>query len=413
VRVEASRAGGVRRRGLGFGAAFLTGMLVLLVVTLIAGLIFVVSPGGASTAAATFLKAQPGSLRWDGKHQLNILFASLSRPSGPASSMMIVSYDPSTDSVSTLAVPRNLWVTVPGSGQADIADAYSNGGVSTLLRTVESVTHLVIPYYVVMAKATVARWIDALGGVTVRVDAPLGRTADGHPVLTPGKTRVSGVQALTFALSRGPYDTNDSFRLLRQQSLFKALMHHDLLPQNLFRIPQVLTSLGTGLQTNFPYNQVPDLANRLSDVPARRIRTDLISTTNGTASSYNATGQNVLLPDRQRIPSLVGRLFPEERIPSAGKVAVLNGSGISGQAAGLATWLAQARIPIGKIASAPSYNFTHTQIWVGEPAAGSVPQVARSLSALLQAPMVRHKLPPGNAAVAVVIGQDYQDPTQQ
>lgn len=413
MRVEASCAGGVRRRGLGFGAALLTGMLVLLVVTLIAGLIFVVSPGGTSTAAATFLKAQPGSLKWDEQHRLNILFTSLSSPSGPASAMMIVSYDPSSQTVSTLAVPRNLWVTVPGSGQADIAEAYGSGGASTLLQTVESVTHLVIPYYVVMTNTTVAHWIDALGGVTVRVDAPLGKTADGHPVLTAGKRRVTGTEALTFALSRGPYDTDDSFRLLRQQTLFTALVHHDLLPQNLFRIPQVLTSLGAGLQTNFPYNQVPDLASRLSAVPTGRIRAGLISTVNGTASSYNATGRRVLLPDRQRIPSLVRQLFPEQQIPSTEKVAVLNGSGISGQAAGLATWLAQARIPVGEIASAPSYNFAHTQIWVRGTASGAVPHVASSISALLQAPVVRHKLPAGNAVVAVVIGQDYQDPTQQ
>src|SRR5947209_12626634 len=77
VRVEASRAGRMRRSGLGFGAAFLTGMLVLLVVSVVAGLIFVLTPGGTNSVAATFLKAQPGSIRWDGHTPLKVLLMGL------------------------------------------------------------------------------------------------------------------------------------------------------------------------------------------------------------------------------------------------------------------------------------------------------------------------------------------------
>jgi hypothetical protein len=120
-----------------------------------------------------------------------------------------------------------------------------------------------------------------------------------------------------------------------------------------------------------------------------------------------------LLPDRQRILNLAQRMFPDHALPARGQIAVLNGSGVPGQAGVLATWLSQSRVSVGTVSSAPSYNVAHTQVWVPGDVSGTRLALARSIGELLQIPVTRHSIAGVEAQVAVVIGQDFVDPTQQ
>jgi hypothetical protein len=88
---------------------------------------------------------------------------------------------------------------------------------------------------------------------------------------------------------------------------------------------------------------------------------------------------------------------------------VLNGDGVQGQAASLAQWLRQAGMQVTFVGSAPSYSYAQTEIVVGDPRAQAS---AQTVATLLQTPIVRGRNS-GGAPVVVIIGRDFQDPTQQ
>lgn len=399
MRVRSARA---RQGAFGCAAASLTCLVVLLAVSILAAAVTWLSPGGGR-AIASFLRSQPGALRWDGHHRLNILLLGTAGDAGRSqtSSLVVASLDPQMRSLALLSVPPSLWVTIPGYGQGTISQAYADGGPQLALLCAESVTHAVIPYYAVTGPNGLAHLVNAVTGVTLPGDA---RRA-GH--------RLSGMQAVRFADAVNPEPGGDVGRMHRQQQLLLALKAQVLAPANLYQIPALLSAVGGEVETNFPYDQIPMAARDLSDVPRTAIRTADLDYTDGAVTNYTASGTDVLLPDWYRIRTLAQSIMPDPGLSGAGPVEVLNGAGVPGQAASLGNWLRQTAIPVRGASSATSFNYRRTEVILAPHAAASARYVARSIGTLLHAPMVTAHVPGGHALVAVIIGRDFQDPTQQ
>jgi hypothetical protein len=138
----------------------------------------------------------------------------------------------------------------------------------------------------------------------------------------------------------------------------------------------------------------------------------MLRPSNNTVTSYVTNGQQVLLPDWDHIRLLAQRLVPVATVRRGQGVQILNGNGVLGQAASLAQWLSQARIPIIGYSSASSFGYAHTEVVLNRTARGDAP-LARSVAALLQAPLISALVPQSKAPVVVIIGHDFQDPTQQ
>jgi LCP family protein required for cell wall assembly len=413
VRIEAARAGRARRRGLGVGAALLTGVLVVSAVALVAGLAFLLSPRGNGVAAG-FLRAQPGSLAWNGSSQIDMLVMTRLTTGAPADSALVVSFNPNGDQLRLLSLPTNLWVNVPGYSQTTLGRALSDGGPSTALETVESVTHTVIPYYWIVDHATFARWVDSFDGVTVTANEPLGLGTNGKPLIPSGRHHLDGDRAVAFMTLRGAYDSGDGSTLLaRQQALVEALIHHDFNAANIVKLPATLGSLGGDITTNFPFDRMPDVSRRLGALRTGNVASAIVGPPTGSATPYTTGGQTVLIPDVHRISTLALQLYgsaiPRSRTP----VAVLNGSGVVGQATGLGAWLSAARMSVQSVGSARSYTFSHTRVYLLPSANAAAHRAARQIATLLRIPVESHTVAGSHAPVTVVIGQDYQDPTQQ
>jgi LCP family protein required for cell wall assembly len=413
VRIEAARAGRARRRGLGVGAALLTGALVVGAVALVAGLAFLLSPRG-NGVAASFLRAQPGSVPWNTSSQVDMLVMTRPSAGAPADSALVVSFNPRGDRLRMLSLPTNLWVTVPGYNQTTLGNALSDGGPSTALETVESVTHTVIPYYWIVDHATLARWVDAFGGVRVTANEPLGLGTNGRPFIQSGRHHLNGAQAVAFMTMRGAYDSADGATLMaRQQALVEALVHHDFDAANIGRLPATLSSLGGAIVTNFPFDRVPDVAQRLGTLRTDQVTTAIIGPSTGSATTYATNGQTVLVPDVQRISNRAYQLYGSSLPHPRTAVAVLNGAGVAGQATSLAAWLSSAHLQVKAVGSAQSYGFAHTRVYLSPSASTSSRVAAGQIGTLLRVPVVTRLLAGSHLPVTVVIGQNYQDPTQQ
>lgn len=108
------------------------------------------------------------------------------------------------------------------------------------------------------------RMVDAIGGVTVDVPAPVYDPAYPDPdgvtaveiYFAPGEQRMDGWHALAYARTR--HQDGDVSRMQRQQHVIKALQH-ELSCDLLGRLPAVLEVARDALWTNLPLEDLPEM----------------------------------------------------------------------------------------------------------------------------------------------------------
>jgi LCP family protein required for cell wall assembly len=135
--------------------------------------------------------------------------------------IMLVHIDADRRSSSVVSIPRDSWVTVPGHGKNKINAAYSLGGGSLLVQTVEQLTKLRIDHFAVVDFVGFKDITDAVGGVDVRVAAT---THDNRGSFHAGVNHLDGDQALAYVRQRYNLPNGDLDRVRRAQNIIKALM---------------------------------------------------------------------------------------------------------------------------------------------------------------------------------------------
>lgn len=391
-----------RLTGFGCGTAILTAGAVCLAVLLIATAVFHLAPASA-TVSSSVLQAQPGSLPWNPTSRLTVLLLGLpgtSTSGAPSDSMTVLSLDPATRTGAMVSLPATLWVTIPGFGPGEISQATADGGPHLALLVTQSVLHVPIPYYAVLNYSTFRKIVDAFGGVTVRVPrrARLGQS---------GRRTLTSALALTYIRAGRAAETGPTGRMWRVRQVLFALKDESGQATNLVQIPTMLNAFGADIPSNFPFNQVPVVARVLQSVPDRAFRILSLEPATGTVSRYG----RYLLPDWQAVQSQAQAAIPPPASGPGGGVSVLNATNQQGAAATLSTWLEQARVPVHSYSSAP-FSAQHTHVVLNTAAQISAPALGQEVSALLQVPLGRRAFPSIRAPVVVIIGQDFQDPTQ-
>ncbi|HJQ44885.1 MAG TPA: LCP family protein [Amycolatopsis sp.] len=135
--------------------------------------------------------------------------------------IMLVHIDADRREASVTSFPRDSWVSVPGRGDAKINAAFSYGGPTLLVRTVEALTGLRIEHFAVIDFAGFQALTDAVGGIDVSVDQT---TTFGTLVLRAGRNHLDGSQALGYVRQRKGLPEGDLDRVQRHQNALRALL---------------------------------------------------------------------------------------------------------------------------------------------------------------------------------------------
>jgi LCP family protein required for cell wall assembly len=135
--------------------------------------------------------------------------------------IMVVHVAADRKAASVISIPRDSWVTIPGRGKNKINAAYSLGGGSLLVRTVENLTKLRIDHFAVVDFAGFKGITDSVGGIDVRIAAATGDNRGSFPA---GLNHLDGDQALVYVRQRYNLPGGDLDRVRRQQNVIKALM---------------------------------------------------------------------------------------------------------------------------------------------------------------------------------------------
>jgi polyisoprenyl-teichoic acid--peptidoglycan teichoic acid transferase len=149
--------------------------------------------------------------------------------------MVLAHIDPAHKRAALLSFPRDLWVPIPGQGEARINAAYPFGerrigpgyGAPLAKQTVSDLTALPVQRFVMINFDGFIKLIDELGGIVVDVPAPL--TDPDFPLgerrvrvhFDAGPQRMDGIRALTYVRTR--HADGDLGRNKRQQQVLMAI----------------------------------------------------------------------------------------------------------------------------------------------------------------------------------------------
>jgi LCP family protein required for cell wall assembly len=135
--------------------------------------------------------------------------------------IMLVHVQADRKAAYVVSIPRDSWVTVPGHGKAKINAAFSWGGPSLMVRTVESVTGVPIDHVVVADFTGFRTLTDQLGGVDITIPKA---THDERHTWTAGVHHMNGEEALDYVRQRHNLPGGDFDRVKRQQNWIRAVI---------------------------------------------------------------------------------------------------------------------------------------------------------------------------------------------
>ncbi len=298
--------------------------LPALVITLFVAACNVISPNTVNPFSAPFA---PVASALTGGERVNVLILGIDRrpkESCPCrtDTMMLATLDPKTMAAALLAIPRDLYVTIPGIGQDRIntANAYGDskklpgGGPALAKKTVEQTLGRPVRYYVIVDFAAFRKIVDQLQGIDIvvpkAIDDPLYPDDNyGYkPVHIPaGKVHMNGEVALEYARTR--HADSDFGRIKRQGQVLMAIREKALQWTVIPQLPGLLQTVWGSVQTDMTPQDAIALGLMASTVKPENIHFASIDETMTTASRTSA-GASVLLPNRAKIGQLVDRLVP-------------------------------------------------------------------------------------------------------
>lgn len=228
--------------------------------------------------------------------RVTILFTALSSGGEQLfDSIMVVSYDPKTNSVQMVSVPRDSASFPFYFGGTDtvshklneLPKAVNNkwiispdkDGYTALVKEVSFLVGIPINYYAWMDLQGFVKMIDQVGGIDI-VNATVINDGkydwlDGSPYgfyLAAGQQHLDGRHALAYVRSRE--STNDFDRAGRQQQALIALLHKMAQADQILALPGLISTVGSSIHTNFPPDQLADYIDRLTngqDPPTQHI----------------------------------------------------------------------------------------------------------------------------------------------
>lgn len=141
--------------------------------------------------------------------------------------IILMHFDPGAEKAVMVHFPRDLRVPIPKHGVNRINAAFTFGGPTLAVRTVERFTGLPIHNYVEVGLAGFQNLVDTLGGVTICVDRPMFDELANLHLRTAGCHDLNGKEALAFVRARHIEGDRipDFSRIARQQQFMRAVLN--------------------------------------------------------------------------------------------------------------------------------------------------------------------------------------------
>ncbi len=243
---------------------------------------------GIPAAAPTATTAPPSLVSNCGNSgSKNILVLGVDAPYGGIIGPLVITIikvDFSQKSMNTFSFPRDLWLPITGLEnlgftQARLGESYmiarSNGGF-----TVPAATNLVAQnlnkdfgamsnHYLTVKISTLAKLIDAVGGITVNIRVTYDGTPYGYHYFAAGPYYMNGALALEYALA--PSASSQWGGMDRKSEIFTALFQKMSSAEIVPKIPTLITQFLQTVTTDLSLQQILDFVCISQQTPSSQI----------------------------------------------------------------------------------------------------------------------------------------------
>ncbi|MRG84798.1 LCP family glycopolymer transferase [Salinibacillus xinjiangensis] len=204
-----------------------------------------------------------------GKETLNILLMGVDEREndiGRADTLIMLSLNPSTESMQMISIPRDTYTDIIGYGKKDkINHSYpfgvletgtTKGGTDMTVATVENFLDVELDYYVRMNMEGLTELVDAIDGITV--DNPIEFTQNGDQ-FPKGEVHLDGPRAMNYVRMRKQDPEGDMGRNLRQRLVIQGIIEKGASVGSVTRIDDILDVLGQNMTTNMTFDEMKDI----------------------------------------------------------------------------------------------------------------------------------------------------------
>ncbi len=161
--------------------------------------------------------------------------------------------------VRSLSIPRDLWVTIPGYGEAKINAAFQYGLAANKVdplaaaqftrATIEQAFGLQIDGVAVTDMIRFPQIVDAVGGIDIDNPYDLGEPNAATNLIYPkGPLHLNGDETLLYCRLR--HQDGDGARVMRQHLVLEALLAKVQSPGIVQRLPELIVTLGPAVNTD-------------------------------------------------------------------------------------------------------------------------------------------------------------------
>ncbi|WAL63012.1 LCP family protein [Amycolatopsis cynarae] len=215
---------------------------------------------------------------------------------GTRTDTIMVAHLPDNSTKPTLvSLPRDSQVTIPGHGKNKINAAFSLGGPTLLVQTVELATGLHIDHYAEIGFGGFANIVDAIGGVDMCIDKEMHD--DYTNISIPaGCQKLDGPHALGFVRMRHSAATprSDLDRVENQRKFIGALVSQIATPGTLLNpfdfFPLLSAAPGAlTMDSGDHLNNLVGLAFALRGISDGGVVTTTVPVTSGSAENWDKT----------------------------------------------------------------------------------------------------------------------------
>jgi len=321
--------------------------------------------------------------------------------------MIVVSINRTTGTVSLVSLPRDLYVYIPGWTMQRLNLAYihgeavgwTGGGFGLLRQTIFYNLGINVHYYAMVSLEGFKAIVDSAGGVNVSVDCAIQNlpligadvprdairvTDDGEYALPVGYYEMTGGEALWYARAR---DTNSDFdRGARQQQILRAVWRRARDNGLLSTVPQLWNEALPYIETNLTLEDLLPLIPLAGSLDTSQIESYTFARLYHTEPWTPPDGSNVQLPRPEQVRELMTDFYSpptESQIASeAVTVRIYNGTTIPNLdvvAADRLNWEGVAAIPMGQ-ADRTDYANTSVTDYTGRSKGSSLGEIVNTLN---------------------------------
>jgi len=351
-------------------------------------------------------------------------FGSGQQQTGQRSDTIMVAHLEPNGHALLVSFPRDLWVSIPGMGNAKINAAF-NAGPQRMIETIENDFDVPISHYLEVDFSGFRDVVNTLGTIPIYFPAPARDAKTGLNIPKAGCVQLNGDQALAFVRSRyyesfvdGEWrtdPTSDLGRIQRQQYFLRTLASQTLhaatakpwrassLLDTMLRAVQRDPNLGLG-----PLRALAYAFHNPSGVETRTLPVTQLFVDGQSALQLDAAKAAPLLARLRGIGDSSGSGGKNAVDPGSVRVVVENGSGVTGAGARAADALGGFGFSVlGSATNADRQDYPVTEVRYVSGASDKAKAVLSYLGGVGEMTSLDGQAPAG-ADVVLVIGRDFK-----